>query len=58
MYMGLLGVSYTDFVYYTFSGLFIVRVEFEKEHFQELIVKLNLFYEDCTVAICYKRRIL
>ena len=49
MRMGLSGVSYADFVYYTFNGLVIVRVKFEKEHFQKLIVKLNSFYEDYVV---------
>ena len=35
MCMGLSGVSYVDFVYYTFNGLVIVRVKFDKEHFQK-----------------------
>ena len=42
MCMGLSGVSYADFVYYTFNGLVIVRVTFDKEYFQKLIVKLIL----------------
>ena len=46
MCVGLSSVSYTDFVYYTFNGLAIVRVKFDKEHFQKLIVKLNSFYKD------------
>ena len=37
------------FVYYTFDGLVIVRVKFDKEHFQKLIVKLNSFYRDYVV---------
>ena len=41
MCMGLSGVSYADFVYYTFNGLVIVRVKFDKEHFQKLTVKLE-----------------
>ena len=34
--MGLSDVSYADFVYYTFNGLVIVRVKFDKQHFQKL----------------------
>ena len=49
MCIGLSGVSYVDFVYYTFNGLTIVRVKFDKEHFQKLIVKLNSFYRDYVV---------
>ena len=41
MCMGLSGVSYANFVYYTFNGLVIVRVKFDKEHFQKLTVKLE-----------------
>ena len=32
--MGLSGVSYADFVYYTFNGLAIVRVKFDKNIFK------------------------
>ena len=46
MCVGLSGVSYAGFVYCFFNGLLIVRVEFDKEHLQKLIVKLNLFYKD------------
>ena len=54
--MGLSGVSYADFVYYTFIGLVIVRVKFDKEHFQKLIVKLNSFYKDYVVPQVLKKR--
>ena len=50
MCMGLSGVSYADFVYHTFNGLVIVRVNFVKQLFQKLIVKLNSFYEDYVEA--------
>ena len=43
VYMGLSGVSYADFVYYTFIGLVIVGVKFDKEHFQTLLVNLTHF---------------
>ena len=43
MCMGLSDVFYANFVYYTFDGVLIVRVEFDKEHFQKVIVQLNLF---------------
>ena len=56
MYMGLSGVSYADFVYYTFKGLIIVRVKFDKEHFQKLIVKLNSFYKDYVVTQVQKKK--
>ena len=54
--MGVSGVSYADFVYYTFNELLIVRVQFDKEHFQKLIIKLNLFYRDHLVPQMLKKR--
>ena len=54
--MGLSGVSYADFVYYTFIGLIIVRVKFDKEHFQKLVIKLNAFYKDYEVSQVLKKR--
>ena len=54
--MGLSGVSYADFVYYTFNGLAIVRVKFDREHFQKLIVKLNSCYKDYVVPQTLKKR--
>ena len=52
MCMGLSGVPYVDIVYYTFNGLLIVRVQFDKEHFQKLMVKLNLFHKDYWCHSC------
>ena len=54
--MGSSVVSYADFVYYTFIGLVIVRVKFDKEHFQKLIVKLNSFYKDYVVPQVLKKK--
>ena len=56
MCMVLSGVSYADFVYYTFNGLVIVRVNFDKQLFQKLIVKLNSFYKDYVVPQVLKKR--
>ena len=47
--MGLSGVSYTNIICYTFNGVMIVRIQFYKDPFQKLIVKLNLFCEDYVV---------
>ena len=47
--MGLSGVSYTNIICYTFNGVMIVRIQFYKNPFQKLIVKLNLFCEDYVV---------
>ena len=51
MCIGLSGVSYTNFVYYPFNGLVIVRVKFDKEQFQ----KLNSFYKDYVVPRALKK---
>ena len=56
MCMGLSGVSYADFVYYTFNGLVTVKIKFGKEHFEKLIVKLNSFYKDNVVPQALKKR--
>ena len=56
IYMGLSGVSYAEFVYYTFNGLVIVRVKFDKAHFQKLIVKLNSFCKDYVVPQVLKNK--
>ena len=57
MCMGLSGDSYVDFVYYTFNGLVIIGVNFGKQLFQKLIVKLNLFYKDRVVPQVLKKKI-
>ena len=51
MCIGLSGVSYTNFVYYPFNGLVIVKVKFDKEQFQ----KLNSFYKDYVVPQVLKK---
>ena len=56
MCMGLSGDSYVDFVYYTFNGLVIIGVNFGKQLFQKLIVKLNLFYKDRVVPQVLKKK--
>ena len=53
---GLLGVSYGDFVYYTFNGLLTIRVKFGKEHLQKIIVKLNSFNKDYVVPQKLRKR--
>ena len=52
---GFIRCSYADFVCYTFNGLVIIRVKFDKEYFQKLIVKLNSFYEDYVVPQVLKK---
>ena len=54
--MDLSGGSNVDFVYYTFNGLVIIGVNFGKQHFQKLIVKLNSFYKDCVVPQVLKKK--
>ena len=56
MCMSLSGVSYADFVYYTFIGFAIVRVKFDKKYMQKFIVKLNSFYKDYVVPQVLKQR--
>ena len=53
--MSLSGVSYADFVYYTFIGFAIVRVKFDKKYMQKFIVKLNSFYKDYVVPQVLKK---
>ena len=45
MAMGLSNVEFCDFVVFTFKGMIIVRVPFEKNYFQEVVKKLNWFYK-------------
>lgn len=45
MAMGLAGVTYCDFVVYTFQCLFIVRCRFDEDYFTRLVLKLNDFYK-------------
>ena len=50
----LFGVSYADFVYYTFNGLLTIRVKFDKEHLQKIIV--NSFNKDYVVLQKLRKR--
>ena len=46
MAMGLSQVNYCDFVVFTFKFMAITRVEFDNEHFEKLVLKLNEFYKN------------
>ena len=54
--MDLSSDSYADFVYYTFNGLLIVGVNFDKQPFQKHTVKLNSFYKDYVVPQVLKKK--
>lgn len=45
MAMGLSGISFCDFVVFTFTTIIIIRIPFDKEYFTQLVSKLNNFYE-------------
>ena len=45
MAMGLPNVQFYDFVFFTFKGMIIVRVPFDKNYFEQLVQKLNWFYK-------------
>ena len=45
MAMGLPNVQFCDFVVFTFKGMIIVRVPFDKNYFEQLVQKLNWFYK-------------
>ena len=45
MAMGLSNVQFCDFVVFTFKGMIIVRVPFDKIYFELLVKKLNWFYK-------------
>ena len=47
MCMGLSGVSYADFVYYTFNGLVIVRVNFEGTGTKKKKREITFFTKNC-----------
>ena len=49
MCMVLSGVSYAELLYYSFNGLVIVGIKFDKERFQKLLGKLNSFYKNYVV---------
>jgi len=46
MAMGLSGISFCDFVVFTFTTIIIIRIPFGKEYFTKLVSKLNNFYEE------------
>ena len=43
--MGLSNVQFCDFVVFTFKGMIIVRVPFDKIYFELIVQKLNWFYK-------------
>ena len=44
--MGLSGVSWCHFVVYVYDGIIIVNVEFDEQHFESVVNKVNTFYKD------------
>ena len=56
MCIGWSGASFSDFAYYTFNGLWIVRIQFANKHFKKLIVKINLVHDDYRWHKCWKKR--
>ena len=42
--MGVTGAPWCDFIVYTFKGMVIDRVHFDKDHFKELIERVSEFY--------------
>ena len=45
MAMGLCGLSFCDFVVYTFKEMIISQTLFDPSYFEELVTKLNNFYK-------------
>ena len=45
MAMGLSGVSYCDFVVYTFAGLIIARTPYDHDRFLQIMLRINSFYK-------------
>ena len=45
MAMGMCGLSFCDFIVYTFKTIIIIRTFFDREYFTNLVSKLNKFYE-------------
>ena len=46
MAMGLAGLSFCDFIVYTFKGMIIARTSFNSNFFEDLIKRLNWFYKN------------
>ena len=44
--MGLAGLKWCLFVVYIYSGMIIVKVDFDREYFQSVIDKMNHYYKD------------
>ena len=44
--MGLTGLKWCHFVVYVYSGMIIVKVDFDRDYFQSIIDKMNHYYKD------------
>ena len=44
--MGLAGLKWCQFVVYVYSGMIIVKVDFDRDYFQSVIDKINHYYKD------------
>ena len=42
--MGFCGLERVDFVVYLFKGMIITRVPFNKDYFNQVVCKVNIFY--------------
>ena len=42
--MGLCQAEFCDFVVYTFKGMIVIRVPFDRDYFRSSVVKLSKFY--------------
>lgn len=46
MAMGISALKWCHFIVYVYSGMIIVKVAFDKTHFESVIEKLNIFYKN------------
>ena len=44
--MGLSKAEWCNFIVYVYSGLIIIRVDFDEEYFKKVLEKLSTFYKD------------
>ena len=44
--MGLAGLKWCHFVVYVYSGMIIVKVDFDRDYFKSVIDKMNDYYKD------------
>ena len=44
--LGLAGLKWCHFVVYVYSGMIIVKVDFDRDYFQSVIDKMNHYYKD------------